>query len=367
VLPGRRIDSSMQYAQTTERFRALADLLWQSRLPSEPDALCASGLAHALELTGASSGCVRVTGATGPLSIVSCVNCDPEYLQQFAQLAPGTSWADSALREGRVQYLSADAATDATLRLNRKLLHGATLVIPLLSPGGAQGLITLRFRQDTPPDEELNEWLRTLGMLLGASIVNARLYAMVDAHARTDVLTGLGSRRHFEELLRRELARARRAGSAVSLIMLDVDGLKQINDTWGHVTGDRVLQAVGEVLQETRATDVAARFGGDEFVLLLPETPAHEAEVVVRRIRERCARINAEQRFPFPLRLSIGLRQMTHLDTDLVSEADAAMYADKRRRAAQYGAPDDLADAMNDGEELEEELRARLREYGNGH
>jgi len=356
----------MQYAQTTERFRALADLLWQSRLPSEPDALCALGLTHALELTGAACGCVRVTGAAGPLSIISSVNCDPDYLQQFAQLAPGVAWADAVLREGRVHYLSSDAATDATLRLNRRFLHGSVLLIPLLSPGGAQGLITLRYSRDTPPDEELSEWLRTLGMLLGGSIVNSRLYAMVDAHARTDVLTGLGSRRHFEELLRRELARARRAGSAVSLIMLDVDGLKEINDTWGHVTGDRVLQAVGEVLQETRASDVAARFGGDEFVLLLPETPVQEAEVVVRRIRQRCEHINAEQRFPFPLRLSIGVRQMTHLDSDLVSEADAAMYADKRRRAARQPQTQDLTGFTHDVEELDEELETRHHERGNG-
>lgn len=355
----------MQYAQTIERFRALADLLWQSRLPSDPEALCATGLTHALELTGAACGCVRVTRPSGPLSIVSSINCDPEYLLEFAQLPPGLPWADTTLRGGRVQYLDVEAASEATLRLNQKIRHGSVLLVPLLSPGGAQGLITLRFEQDTPPEAEVSEWLRTLGMLLGAVIVNARLYATVDAHARTDMLTGLGSRRHFEELLRRELARSRRAGTPVSLIMLDVDGLKQINDTWGHVTGDQVLQAVGEVLRDTRATDVAARFGGDEFVLLLPETSIQEAEVVVRRIRDRCHRLNEERRFPFPMRLSIGLRQMTHLDGDLVSEADAAMYADKRRRAARFNAAEDLPEGVNDGEEPEREWEAHHREQGN--
>lgn len=354
----------MQYAQNTERFRALADLLWQSRLPAEPEALCATGLNHAQELTGAACGYVRITGTAGPLSIVSCVNCDPEYLQQYAQLAPGIAWVDAVLRQGRVQYLKAAAASEASLRLNRRFMDGSALLVPLLSPGGAQGLMVLRYEEDLPPDMEVNEWLRTMGMLLGAVIVNARLYATVDAHARTDVLTGLGSRRHFEELLRRELARARRAGSALSLVMMDVDGLKTINDTWGHVIGDRVLQAVGEVLAHTRASDVAARFGGDEFVLLLPETPASEAEVVVRRIRERCERINAEQRFPFPLRLSIGVRQMTHLDTDLVSEADAAMYADKRRRAARFIMPDELDHEVNDGEEQEYEAHPPERSNG---
>lgn len=356
----------MQYAQTTERFRALADLLWQSRLPTDPKALCAAGLTHALDLTGAVCGTVRVSSPSNPLAVVFSIQCDPEYLQRFAQLPAGVARVDAALREGRVQYLDPEQAADPALRLSRRYPHGSVLLVPLLSPGGAQGLITLRFEQDQPPDTELSEWLRTLGMLLGAMIVNARLYAMVDAHARTDVLTGLGSRRHFEELLRRELARARRAGSPLSLIMLDVDGLKQINDTWGHVTGDLVLQAVGEVLQDTRATDVAARFGGDEFVLLLPETTAQDAEVVVRRIRERCERLNGQQRFPFPLRLSIGVRQMTHLDTDLVSEADAAMYADKRRRAARLQMMEDLPDGMNDGEEAEHEWQAPHGEPGNG-
>jgi diguanylate cyclase (GGDEF)-like protein len=301
----------------------------------------------------------------GPLTLVSSLNCDPEYLQQFARLPSGIPWVDSVLRAGRVQFLGPDEADDATLRLNRRFTHGSALLVPLLSPGGAQGIIALRFEEDAPHDAETAEWLRTLGMLLGAAIVNARLYAMVDAHARTDVLTGLGSRRHFEELLRRELARARRAGSPLSLVMLDVDGLKQINDTWGHVIGDQVLQAVGEVLHDTRATDVAARFGGDEFVLLLPETTVQDAEVVVRRIRARCGRLNEQQRFPFPLRLSIGVRQMTHLDTDLVSEADAAMYADKRRRAAHLNPLEDLPEGVNDGEEADE-WQAHHGEHNNG-
>ena len=114
--------------------------------------------------------------------------------------------------------------------------------------------------------------------------------------------------------------------------MIDVDHLKKINDTYGHVMGDRALEAMGRLLLEVRASDVVARYGGDEFIVLMPDTTLDEAEAVADRIRQRLDRFNEEREFQFPLSASIGVRQMTNVDTDIVAEADAAMYHDKRSR-----------------------------------
>jgi diguanylate cyclase (GGDEF)-like protein len=103
--------------------------------------------------------------------------------------------------------------------------------------------------------------------------------------ARTDGLTGLFSRRAFEEMLERDLAQARRRRSAITLAYLDLDDFKTVNDTLGHAEGDQVLRATGRVLRSAiRQTDTAARLGGDEFALILPDTDSHQAQGLVGRL-----------------------------------------------------------------------------------
>ncbi|MGV3719864.1 MAG: GGDEF domain-containing protein [Actinomycetota bacterium] len=264
------------------------------------------------------------------LRVASSINCDKDYLERHASISQSTELLETILRGTRPVRLPAGAAPAALSRLTASVPGNWSLLAPIVSAPGAQGLLTLIFPVSQAHDDSVDDWLSTWGTLVGTSVSNARVFKEVDNRSRTDALTGLGTRRHFEELMRRELARARRAGTPLSLAMLDVDGLKRINDEWGHVMGDKVLQAVGSVLEHTRATDVAARFGGDEFVLLMPDTTAEEAAQVGERFRAACEKINGEGRFPFPIAVSIGIRQMTHLDGDLVSEADAAMYANKR-------------------------------------
>jgi diguanylate cyclase (GGDEF)-like protein len=150
------------------------------------------------------------------------------------------------------------------------------------------------------------------------------------SRANTDDLTGLHNRRKFTELLEQEVARARRHGRALSLVMLDVDRLKDINDKFGHDVGDSVLKAVGEVGRHLiRRTDHFARWGGDEFMIIAPETPVDGAEQLAEKFR----RALEEQMFPSVGRLtaSVGLTSMAPGDDAevLVRRADRFLLAAK--------------------------------------
>jgi diguanylate cyclase (GGDEF)-like protein len=147
----------------------------------------------------------------------------------------------------------------------------------------------------------------------------------------TDSLTGLLNRRYMEERLMEETKRSNRHGYPMSFMMLDVDEFKSYNDNYGHPAGDEALKIVGNVIRETlRSADVAARFGGEEFAVLLPQTTADEARIIADRIRA-----NIEQtRFPErPVTISIGVSSCSAdlcRDADLVSAADKALYGAKR-------------------------------------
>lgn len=164
---------------------------------------------------------------------------------------------------------------------------------------------------------------------------NQRLAAL----ATTDGLTGVANRRRFEELLAQEWERARRAGTPLALLMLDIDFFKQYNDHYGHQAGDACLREVGRLLRETlqRAGDAVARYGGEEFVALLPETPAAGARSCARAL---CRAISAaalpHAHSPFGVvTVSIGaaalIPEPTMSSAQLVARADQALYQAKRQ------------------------------------
>ena len=165
------------------------------------------------------------------------------------------------------------------------------------------------------------------------SIFNARLIERLAATARTDPLTGLANRRAFERELERRLA----AGSPepFCVIMLDVDGLKQVNDARGHAAGDAVLKRVASVLSSNlRSVDVVTRWGGDEFVLLMPETDQVGAISLARRVG---GTLRGPDGPSGPISVSIGTASFPVDGTTavaLMGAADRSMYVDKRQRAA---------------------------------
>lgn len=130
----------------------------------------------------------------------------------------------------------------------------------------------------------------------------------MEAMATTDELTGVYNRRKFREVANREISRVNRYQNMLSLIILDLDNFKKINDTYGHLTGDRVLQqTVQTVKPALREVDVLARWGGDEFIILLPEQSLEKTVIVAQRIKTIVS--EHDFRIPFPLRMSMGVAQ----------------------------------------------------------
>jgi two-component system, cell cycle response regulator len=170
----------------------------------------------------------------------------------------------------------------------------------------------------------------------------------VEQMAATDALTGLYNRRHFSNVVDQLFSEARRYGHDLSCVMLDLDKYKQLNDTFGHQLGDQILTLVGRILKSSmRRADIAARYGGDEFVLLLPHADAAEAQRLVLRIREEYRRSSAELiaregggkthatiNFLEGMSMSIGIASLSANNPagaeDLVAIADSGLYASKQ-------------------------------------
>jgi len=168
----------------------------------------------------------------------------------------------------------------------------------------------------------------------------ARL-AEVARLATRDSVTGLANRRLFEETLDLEIGRSRRQGTPLSLVVLDVDHFKQVNDNAGHRAGDEVLGQVGRALVSiTKASDLAARYGGDEFVVLLPGCPREEVVEVAERVRDGVSKSTQHMQ----VTISAGVATLPDDARDaegLVATADAALYVAKREGRDRTATPDD--------------------------
>ncbi len=178
---------------------------------------------------------------------------------------------------------------------------------------------------------EISKTFSYVVMLSGALLDHARLFEQVRSMAVTDPLTGLSNYRRLISVLEAELDRSRRTQRPFSVVLLDMDGLKIINDQYGHLTGSRALVRISKILRNhSRAIDTAARYGGDEFALVLPQASKDVASRVVSRIRER---LSAEPEHP-KLAVSAGVAAFPE-DGDspekLLGSADRALYVMKHR------------------------------------
>jgi two-component system, cell cycle response regulator len=245
---------------------------------------------------------------------------------------------------------------DSQLTPEPLIQSGKALAAPLVAGEQLEGvLMVINPETSAPFSGEAMQLLELFVQQAAIAIQNARLFEEVRHLARTDPLTGLYNRRHFFEMAQRELERARRSGSAMAILLLDIDHFKQVNDWYGHQGGDQALRAVADMLRAgLRTTDLSARFGGEELVVLLPDTGSERAAAVAERLRRTMAELEVpSERGRIKLTGSFGVATIegssleANLDT-LLARADEACYEAKRsgrNRVCIWARPEPIADS----------------------
>jgi two-component system cell cycle response regulator len=211
---------------------------------------------------------------------------------------------------------------------------GSVFVLPLVYERDVLGLVVLMFEKTNTLGTHEIELLEVLGNQAATSIANAKLYGEIERLAVTDGLTGLFNHRHFQEKLAQEFSRLERFSEPISLLIIDIDHFKKINDTYGHPVGDAVLKKVSGIIRKTiRNIDIPARYGGEEFAVILLGTDTNGALKMAERLRKSIAdaKFSSEQN-AFNVTVSIGIsthaREMKKREA-LVEQADKALYRAK--------------------------------------
>ena len=290
------------------------------------------------------------------LEQVSVVLCDPDHDVRHLLLAAGTP-AESFDGLLMVEYLTGLAPQYVALRkpwlgpyaaCDHQLIFpqpsnlASVAMIPLIHRGKLIGSINLGSADATRyTREHASDFLAQFGMIASYCIDNTVNRARLLRSGFTDVLTGWHNRRYLQVRLNEELARARRDGSQLVCLMLDIDHFKRVNDTWGHAAGDAVLQELANRIDaQVRASDVAARYGGEEFVVVLPDTDNASGVRLAERIRKAVSATNYD--LPcgdtVPITASIGIAGVTPdaaavdlktVGDSLIARADVALYQAK--------------------------------------
>lgn len=222
-------------------------------------------------------------------------------------------------------------------------------VFPLISEGKLLGSIVTKSTDNVLSEKEIN-YLEQLTNQAATTISRANVYAEILKHATLDALTGFNNRRQLEERIKQEVSSAKRQKRDLCAIMTDIDFFKSVNDTYGHATGDLVLKTVSRVIKlQLRDYDIAGRYGGEEFSIILPYTRIFEAKMVAERLRKAVentkidiSKVNNETNDKnISVTISLGIAEYENGDDEhtILQKADKALYKAKeggRNKAETY-------------------------------
>lgn len=331
-------------SQDRKEKRRLAVVAKTSRILTslDPDALLEATADHLLDVTHSS------------VCIISLIERPGNYpVNRIVRFLPGAHDPDEVAAVQRLKVRVGEGLTGWVAAHGEPVLSGnplddprsiqipgttrveeSMIVVPLYVHGEVAGVIRISrpgLYQYSAEDLQLTE---ILANHVSAAMEKARLYQEARRLAVTDDLTGLGNARSLEARLFEEVARARRYNHPLSLVLIDSDSLKRVNDQFGHLHGNELIRVMSEAIRSNiRASDIAFRYAGDEFVVLMPETSAQEATVAAERIRAAIERrglvVDGKM---VSVTASVGVATFPDHATDaedLVRKADLAMYAAK--------------------------------------
>ncbi|AGW15156.1 sensor domain-containing diguanylate cyclase [Megalodesulfovibrio gigas] len=261
---------------------------------------------------------------------------EPRQAWLHLLLDSATRATGQPVRSYQILPLASDGSTLAGIP--PRPTPGTVMFLPAACGGIQFGCLALHTSSPVNLGRDQVELLHTAASHLSLALRNALLFDKARNEAEYDGLTMIHNRRHFDRRLREELTRHERYGHPLSLLLLDMDHFKSINDTFGHQAGDAVLMELGAMLKTTvRATDYPARYGGEEFTVILPQTDAAQAWTLAERLRTRIMGMTFNhQGERFRITASVGIATHTPgaqatpaTPESLLREADEALYAAK--------------------------------------
>ena len=329
------LGESEQHAREAVKLTELVDILQSCQTVEEAYKITGNTLPATLS---SPSGALCITSPSR--NIVETVATWGDTLATEKTFAPDDCWA---LRRGKIHRVN-DAASPLRCAHVSGSPAGGYFCVPLAAHGETLGVLCLErpcqspnpsFGSPEDQGEALARQASAVGERISLALANLRLREVLRNQSIRDPLTGLFNRRYMEESLERELRRAARNDEGVALLMLDIDHFKQFNDTFGHQAGDTLLRGLGDFLsQRTRGQDVACRYGGEEFVVILAGATADDGRKRAELLREELKQLTVQHAGQVLRRISfsIGVSAFPGHGTtagELLRTADQALYRAK--------------------------------------
>jgi diguanylate cyclase (GGDEF)-like protein len=279
------------------------------------------GLRETLKVLGLQAGAVWVRDGAR-LKLAKTIGMQPGEEEEFSESG-----------RGQIKVVEVSSGP-AESRVDRIAGEWSAIRAELRTKGVLLGAMTVATRLPRTFESSDLEFVAAVADQIAVALDRAREHTR---EARTDYLTGLANRPEFERAIDRAVAAAQRHKRRLALMMLDLDNLKEINDTQGHHVGDEAIRLLAQELQRAvRATDTCGRLGGDEFGVAMPDADEHDAREVGTRVRQSLEDLNRMNKVPVPVAFSLGITAWRPgMDWQAMYQvADKALYVDKRRRQA---------------------------------